>query len=156
MSGLYFKKRNSLLIFRNYLRARGEYGRGFRGHRISRELPPRTRRIRANNRRTLGYRGTTSAHAENTRKTLISSDATRNYLRARGEYIQTFRHRGSDKELPPRTRRIPGIFVDWADCSGTTSAHAENTVSLVPLARESCPALCHVFAVENMFFGVPL
>ena len=50
------------------------------------ELPPRTRRIPARRRAGLCVRGTTSAHAENTRPTAAGVEKPRNYLRARGEY----------------------------------------------------------------------
>ena len=71
----------------NYLRVRGEYNSGsiVASHRS--ELPPRARRIRALAHQKFGYRGTTSACAENTSNppsTLMAS-----------------------MELPPRARRIP-------------------------------------------------
>ena len=73
-------------LWRNYLRARGEYCRGYGWYLESAELPPRTRRILEN---LLGFgiiHGTTSAHAENTAGRRFSSSNMRNYLRARGEY----------------------------------------------------------------------
>ena len=71
---------------RNYLRARGEYGHrpGYRGSPM--ELPPRTRRIRIPARGYGKNRGTTSAHAENTRLRTPGTHIWGNYLRARGEY----------------------------------------------------------------------
>jgi len=50
----------------NYLRARGEYHFPKIPRNCIRELPPRTRRIRAGRPPTRGGGGTTSAHAENT------------------------------------------------------------------------------------------
>ena len=54
------------LIFRNYLRTRGEYVRSATSICFRAELPPHTRRIRALDHSNLLCHGTTSAHAENT------------------------------------------------------------------------------------------
>ena len=73
--------------------------------------------------------GTTSAHAENTIKRCRIGGCWRNYLRARGEYLQ-IQHRIIERlELPPRTRRIPALRRAPMRSTGTTSAHAENTDS---------------------------
>ena len=50
------------------------------------ELPPRTRRILPKVYQLVTKKGTTSAHAENTRLCVSTFGRTRNYLRARGEY----------------------------------------------------------------------
>ena len=73
--------------FRNYLRARGEYGWFGHDHARGRELPPRTRRILAEPVTNPVNHGTTSACAENTRCPSSSSSST--------------------GELPPHARRIP-------------------------------------------------
>ena len=52
---------------RNYLRARGEYFTALMRCRSTSELPPRTRRIHLRDTGLNHPRGTTSAHAENTR-----------------------------------------------------------------------------------------
>ena len=92
---------------RNYLRARGEYWNFQRQTPRTEELPPRTRRILLSRLRTLPTRGTTSAHAENTRHQPGNDKHDRNYLRARGEYAYPRRVNKAKAELPPRTRRIP-------------------------------------------------
>ena len=93
------------------------------------ELPPRTRRILV----TLGFRvffrGTTSAHAENTPASTIPTVPMRNYLRARGEYPIQSLLVGLYTELPPRTRRILVRHSATLRSRRTTSAHAENTQS---------------------------
>ena len=53
--------------------------------------------------------GTTSAHAENTPERFSRSTPKRNYLRARGEYIEHVINAVHPVELPPRTRRILGF-----------------------------------------------
>ena len=70
----------------NYLRARGEYLNKFAFDHGPLELPPRTRRIRIHAVQLGDVNGTTSAHAENTRRAAVSNPARGNYLRARGEY----------------------------------------------------------------------
>ena len=93
------------------------------------ELPPRTRRILV----TLGFRvffrGTTSAHAENTQSHTVQTGVIRNYLRARGEYPIQSLLVGLYTELPPRTRRILVRHSATLRSRRTTSAHAENTQS---------------------------
>ena len=71
--------------------------------------------------------GTTSAHAENTQNTPHQNGNTWNYLRARGEYPHSCYVPTESAELPPRTRRIRGVFLTERMLHGTTSAHAENT-----------------------------
>ena len=114
-------------VQRNYLRARGEYWNFQRQTPRTEELPPRTRRILLSRLRTLPTRGTTSAHAENTRHQPGNDKHDRNYLRARGEYAYPRRVNKAKAELPPRTRRIPLIKMFLMGSRGTTSAHAENT-----------------------------
>ena len=112
---------------RNYLRARGEYLMwGIFGCQ-SWELPPRTRRILAVPAVHGEVDGTTSAHAENTLRQKRKRDSYWNYLRARGEYFTALMRCRSTSELPPRTRRILAPFRYHPRCTGTTSAHAENT-----------------------------
>ena len=71
----------------NYLRARGEYLPWWAGLLFERELPPRTRRIPPTRQNNIKHRGTTSAHAENTRAANKPLGNDGNYLRARGEYL---------------------------------------------------------------------
>ena len=112
---------------RNYLRARGEYGSHRAARLASAELPPRTRRIRDRKMPPPGQKGTTSAHAENTKQLKPGVGKWRNYLRARGEYTFGFEAIEFAEELPPRTRRILNPRLAAVAAKGTTSAHAENT-----------------------------
>ena len=117
----------------NYLRARGEYRR--RGHQKAEEaeLPPRTRRIPYRREKNRFFRGTTSAHAENTALHRGVALSDRNYLRARGEYPAKSFTGPANSELPPRTRRIHHRHHTRHGVLGTTSAHAENTTGFQPL-----------------------
>ena len=113
----------------NYLRARGEY-RHDPGFAFGpSELPPRTRRIRFAFHSCFHFKGTTSAHAENTFLRFYSHARGSNYLRARGEYGANHFASGDSQELPPRTRRILSAASIVRMMRGTTSAHAENTFS---------------------------
>ena len=58
------------------------------------------------NRPAAYFRGTTSAHAENTSQHGCQDHYQWNYLRTRGEYIALGPSFGGILELPPRTRRI--------------------------------------------------
>ena len=71
---------------RNYLRVRGEYCSEAFSSSALRELPPRARRIHGRIHMEKPKNGTTSACAENTRKSKFRSRAKWNYLRVRGEY----------------------------------------------------------------------
>ena len=71
--------------------------------------------------------GTTSACAENTLATLLSSCPMGNYLRVRGEYRSFEGVVGHVTELPPRARRILHVVGGNHLSAGTTSACAENT-----------------------------
>ena len=93
------------------------------------ELPPRTRRIRFAFHSCFHFKGTTSAHAENTFLRFYSHARGSNYLRARGEYGANHFASGDSQELPPRTRRILSAASIVRMMRGTTSAHAENTFS---------------------------
>ena len=95
---------------RNYLRVRGEYQRGEPSCLTLPELPPRARRIPL-------YSSLFLQHQVN-------------YLRVRGEYLMMFSLLNHSGELPPRARRIPAGLVLTIGDMGTTSACAENTVSL--------------------------
>ena len=107
---------------------RGEYiKRSFLGW-VGGELPPRTRRILDSLVSKMEPIGTTSAHAENTYAHQWPPSPDQNYLRARGEYIAVLRSEELTMELPPRTRRIRVCRFPCAPRTGTTSAHAENTV----------------------------
>ena len=112
---------------RNYLRVRGEYYLPFQGHLGQMELPPRTRRIRTDNKVQPLFSGTTSAYAENTCWNSCSSARRWNYLRVRGEYSLFHVFCGPGWELPPRTRRILILCLGTRNIPGTTSAYAENT-----------------------------
>ena len=91
------------------------------------ELPPRARRIRWRGRLGNGVVGTSSACAENTGPRGVHYRQTRNYLRVRGEYMIHRFHQPSNRELPPRARRILHVIVPKPHRDGTTSACAENT-----------------------------
>ena len=78
---------------------------------------------------TQGVIGTTSAHAENTKHRISRRRSGRNYLRARGEYHRRLLWAAFPWELPPRTRRIRPQESSIICFLGTTSAHAENTLS---------------------------
>ena len=54
-----------------------------------------------------------------------------NYLRVRGEYSERAKHACSTRELPPRARRIRGHDTVVRVKHGTTSACAENTLTLI-------------------------
>ena len=86
---------------------RGEYKLFKIGAILTKELPPRARRIRLASSYLLILMGTTSACAENTRRAAVSNPTRGNYLRVRGEYV--FKGLSLGKKL------------------GTTSACAENT-----------------------------
>ena len=111
----------------NYLRVRGEYAGLFYKAMLSKELPPRTRRIPLPPHLGAGAEGTTSAYAENTKFGGLVAGGLGNYLRVRGEYGvgEILEHLFT--ELPPRTRRIPIVLGGVLDNLGTTSAYAENT-----------------------------
>ena len=93
------------------------------------ELPPRARRILAEQLRTCQHLGTTSACAENTTQHHDWGVCPGNYLRVRGEYLSNDFPSAAPKELPPRARRIHAGRVGTNVRPGTTSACAENTVS---------------------------
>ena len=111
----------------NYLRVRGEYSLPAPMCPARKELPPRARRIPAEDHDPLDFDGTTSACAENTPPTRGGCVHHGNYLRVRGEYAAHPRWVRPPRELPPRARRIPVTFYCVCYLSGTTSACAENT-----------------------------
>ena len=113
--------------FRNYLRVRGEYPFVPPDSILVPELPPRARRILFADARRVGTNGTTSACAENTPGALFSLTFSGNYLRVRGEYVESTWYSSSLGELPPRARRIPSFRQLVDKFIGTTSACAENT-----------------------------
>ena len=113
----------------NYLRVRGEYIAYAKAYASKPELPPRARRI-PNIKEQEGLAvGTTSACAENTSANAVPRNATRNYLRVRGEYTNATAGLMTPWELPPRARRIHGVLPKEITTLGTTSACAENTAS---------------------------
>ena len=114
---------------RNYLRVRGEYSPTTSLAPKCVELPPRARRIPMDTEKRPVNSGTTSACAENTPPPNQHCCATRNYLRVRGEYIKNAPNTTVTWELPPRARRILGIYSTWRTLQGTTSACAENTLN---------------------------
>ena len=115
----------------NYLRVRGEYFGFSMVRTLLLELPPRARRIPC--AAILYYlgKGTTSACAENTVHARSATRFRRNYLRVRGEYVMTFWMDFKILELPPRARRIHKITAIDDNKNGTTSACAENTLTLL-------------------------
>ena len=112
---------------RNYLRVRGEYHYAGQTISISKELPPRARRIPEVLVTDVVTDGTTSACAENTIATERLFYDFWNYLRVRGEYFSTGHTKQCLLELPPRARRIRISFNISGGFRGTTSACAENT-----------------------------
>ena len=90
----------------NYLRVRGEYQLIVRYMMLPMELPPRARRILRNGLLGPAPSGTTSACAENTVVDHRPRRPRGNYLRVRGEYPPLIARARSNKELPPRARRI--------------------------------------------------
>ena len=114
---------------RNYLRVRGEYGRVVIVSDAFLELPPRARRILTYGFESVTDFGTTSACAENTGSGSRYHAYPRNYLRVRGEYRQLCAMGFGNSELPPRARRIRGLWMRTHRAIGTTSACAENTSS---------------------------
>ena len=115
----------------NYLRVRGEYEHARIPRCYQGELPPRARRILLYAAAGMGASGTTSACAENTAISSIACLRSRNYLRVRGEYLIDGRIWVTLSELPPRARRIRVGAVSAVGIDGTTSACAENTVTVI-------------------------
>ena len=111
----------------NYLRVRGEYIAYAKAYASKPELPPRARRIPEDILAGVVESGTTSACAENTSANAVPRNATRNYLRVRGEYTNATAGLMCYGELPPRARRILSWTRTVGDHEGTTSACAENT-----------------------------
>ena len=93
-------------LSRNYLRVRGEYHIGLPPRWLTPELPPRARRIPLTPMCLRQQQGTTSACAENTVVDHRPRRPRGNYLRVRGEYPPLIARARSNKELPPRARRI--------------------------------------------------
>ena len=114
----------------NYLRVRGEYALSQGINMALSELPPRARRILHFGGKPACTMGTTSACAENTLYPKESTWLYRNYLRVRGEYCTVLTSALALRELPPRARRIQPLTWCFMLIYGTTSACAENTVSL--------------------------
>ena len=106
---------------------RGEYCRFDDGVSKMAELPPRARRILADDLVDGIALGTTSACAENTPRCNPCTPKSRNYLRVRGEYISGTPLTPPNRELPPRARRILRYATSARRALGTTSACAENT-----------------------------
>ena len=116
----------------NYLRVRGEYSMISCFSSGTKELPPRARRIQRKSNIPSGFKGTTSACAENTTADPHYMQRSRNYLRVRGEYYMIKVFTRSTAELPPRARRIPATGRLAHSLGGTTSACAENTAKRHP------------------------
>ena len=91
------------------------------------ELPPRARRIPRHQIFLRAGIGTTSACAENTPLGALWRPPEGNYLRVRGEYLDSSASAFSTMELPPRARRIRVENMLGLSRYGTTSACAENT-----------------------------
>ena len=115
----------------NYLRVRGEYPTRAMAPMMVSELPPRARRILPPTPFILPHLGTTSACAENTGSGFFHSFFLGNYLRVRGEYFTECPWAKRTRELPPRARRILRNTPPNPSVPGTTSACAENTISVV-------------------------
>ena len=112
----------------NYLRVRGEYHRYHFFGLYRWELPPRARRIPATVSTRVRPPGTTSACAENTILHAPFDWAIGNYLRVRGEYLESRLSCSVTPELPPRARRILNTTSPRLAIRRTTSACAENTI----------------------------
>ena len=119
----------------NYLRVRGEYSTAVSRLEDLPELPPRARRIPHKAYGQTKAHGTTSACAENTPKAEAYDAVCRNYLRVRGEYLDTAQAMAKHVELPPRARRIHDVEPVRLRNQGTTSACAENTNRTAHLRR---------------------
>ena len=91
---------------RNYLRVRGEYRTVTTFIARNVELPPRARRILVDGGAKDTILGTTSACAENTATGVTAGFNIGNYLRVRGEYLNSRYRAPRRQELPPRARRI--------------------------------------------------
>ena len=78
----------------------------------------------------LGWCGTTSACAENTRIVTVVFFAGGNYLRVRGDSGVALSRVTPTLELPPRARRIRDGVTVLNSLTGTTSACAENTAGM--------------------------
>ncbi len=124
-----------VLAIVNYLRVRGEYPTRPRRSAHHLELPPRARRIRPSSRGIIINIGTTSACAENTANRVSSNGIGGNYLRVRGEYPSPISMGITCVELPPRARRILRNGLLGPAPSGTTSACAENTATILEPTR---------------------
>ena len=116
---------------RNYLRVRGEYSHDTLRMAEAMELPPRARRIHPVDIWHTREAGTTSACAENTPEPRASYLILGNYLRVRGEYTLRLMPSFVTTELPPRARRILTLTEKEQGVSGTTSACAENTYTML-------------------------
>ena len=99
------------------------------------ELPPRARRIPVPARKKIAQERTTSACAENTPLEGAPYVWGGNYLRVRGEYVNTLAAPRAYTELPPRARRIRGHWAVSSRKNGTTSACAENTICPIGLTH---------------------
>ena len=113
--------------FWNYLRMRGEYTLMAGWYVNMGELPPHARRILRHQYLPDNGCGTTSACAENTTSVTWTRSNGWNYLRMRGEYLDTYHRIVAALELPPHARRIHNKTLNRELCNGTTSACAENT-----------------------------
>ena len=111
----------------NYLRMRGEYKPAMRFRYRASELPPHARRIHSIPIMEGSLAGTTSACAENTLVSIVLGPEVWNYLRMRGEYLDTAQAMAKHVELPPHARRIHWCGFPAVHSEGTTSACAENT-----------------------------
>ena len=113
---------------------RGEYQNKYGAQTVPGELPPRARRILLVSTLAWACSGTTSACAENTRRSRKKLPSPWNYLRVRGEYLRRMLRTIMVSELPPRARRIR-LTTDCMQYSmGTTSACAENTQRIARFA----------------------
>ena len=117
----------------NYLRVRGEYNQIHPTDILMMELPPRARRIHGVQHAYRAKVGTTSACAENTFPHPMLRFHSRNYLRVRGEYAAELLKLSTQKELPPRARRIRRYVHSDNILIRTTSACAENTRTTSPV-----------------------
>ncbi len=88
-----------------HLRVRGENSRFPISPFPSPETPPRTRRKLKPTCQPLRDNGNTSAYAEKTQASFISSAFREKHLRVRGENFFTKKKMSINGETPPRTRR---------------------------------------------------
>ncbi len=116
-------------------------------------VSPHTRRKLAELGYGFAYRGSISAHAEETRPSPSSIRHMGVYLRTRGGNYKAQTQYLDPQGLSPHTRRKPCPLVDTVVCEGSISAHAEETANPILI-----PSTTRVYLRTRggNFFGGPL